>query len=257
MTPGPVQGDGSQAEAWLPQFSSQNGSLVMERGLHQEIGWKRTTDRSSMSVVVFSDNIQNPVLEAMETLAPGTAGTVQPVALPAALYDNTSRLLHAAGPNFVSQGIVATAVRRLPGGNQVRLSYANGNALVMPALPRPISMAELLGAAHPRRVQTYTISLSGTLEGSGTHWQASYRWQPDDTVTEVAPYTLDASSPFLNLGLRQSIHLSHDGFTTVEALLNVQNLLAEGYRPYVMNDGSLLVVAQDQRGIRGGLAFTF
>ena len=173
------------------------------------------------------------------------------------LFDTASGLVHAAGPNFVSQGIVATAVRRLPGGNQVRLSYANGNALVMPALPRPISMAELLGAAHPRRVQTYTISLSGTLEGSGTHWQASYRWQPDDTVTEVAPYTLDASSPFLNLGLRQSIHLSHDGFTTVEALLNVQNLLAEGYRPYVMNDGSLLVVAQDQRGIRGGLAFTF
>jgi hypothetical protein len=257
MTPGPVQGDGSQAGAWLPQFSSRNGSLVMERGLHQEIGWKRTTDRSSMSVVVFSDNIQNPVLEAMETLAPGAEGTAQAAARPAVLFDTASGLVHAAGPNFVSQGIVATAVRRLPGGNQVRLSYANGNALVMPALPRPISMAELLGAAHPRRVQTYTISLSGTLEGSGTHWQASYRWQPDDTVTEVAPYTLDASSPFLNLGLRQSIHLSHDGFTTVEALLNVQNLLAEGYRPYVMNDGSLLVVAQDQRGIRGGLAFTF
>ncbi len=253
MTPGPVQGDGSKAEAWMPQFSTRNGRLVMERGLHQEIGWKRTTDTSSMSVVVFSDNIRNPVLEAMATFASGDAGPIQT----AALYDSTSGLLRTAGPNFVSQGIVATAARRLPGGNQVRLSYANGNALVMPALPRAISMSELLGAAHPRRVQTYSISLSGTLEGSGTRWQASYRWQPDDTVTEVAPYALDASSPFLNLGLRQSIRLSHDGFSSVEALLDVQNLLAEGYRPCVMNDGTLLVFAQDQRGIRGGLAFTF
>ncbi len=250
MTPGPVAGDGSQAEAWLPQFSIRNGRIVMEHGLHQEIGWKRTTDTSSMSVVVFSDNIQNPVLEAF---APGGAGSIQT----AAIFDTTSGLLRTAGPNFVSQGIVATAARRLPGGNQVRLSYANGNALVMPALPRLISMAELLGAAHPRRVQTYTISLSGTLEGSGTHWQASYRWQPDDTVTEVAPYANDASAPFLNLGLRQSIHLSHDGFTSVEALLDVRNLLAEGYHPYVVNDGTMLVFAQDQRGIRGGLAFTF
>jgi len=60
MTPGPVQGDGSQAGAWLPQFSTRNRSLVMERGLHQEIGWKRTTDRSSMSIVVFSDISRTP-----------------------------------------------------------------------------------------------------------------------------------------------------------------------------------------------------
>jgi hypothetical protein len=40
-------------------------------------------------------------------------------------------------------------------------------------------------------------------------------------------------------------------------LLDVQNLLAEGYRPYLMNDGSLLLFAQEQRGFRGGVAFTF
>jgi hypothetical protein len=34
-----------------------------------------------------------------------------------------------------------------------------------------------------------------------------------------------------------------------EALLDVRNLLAEGYRPILLSDGSLLVFAQDQRSI--------
>jgi hypothetical protein len=37
----------------------------------------------------------------------------------------------------------------------------------------------------------------------------------------------------------------------------VRNLLAEGYHPYLLSDGSLLIFSQEQRGIRGGVAFTF
>jgi hypothetical protein len=166
-------------------------------------------------------------------------------------------LLHAAGPDFSATGMQASIERRLPGGNLVRLSYANGDALVMPALPRPAGLAEVLAAVRSRHAQTYAISLSGTLDGTGTRWRASYRWQPEDTVTEVAPYALDAAAPYLNMHVRQPIHTSRDGSAGIEALLDVQNLLAEGYRPFLLSDGSLLVFAQDQRGIRGGLAFTF
>jgi len=253
LLPGPIQGDDTQAGAWLPEVSVRNGKLVLQRGLHQEIGWERNTDASGMAVLVFADNIRNPVLEAMAHFAGGDSGAT-PVA---ALLDSGSGLLHAAGPDFSSQGIAANVDRRLPGGGQIRLAYANGNALVMPALPRPAEMAQVLGAAHPRRVQTYSISLSGTLDGTGTRWRASYRWQPEDTVTEVAPYTVNAAEPYLNLRLRQSIHQSRDGACGIEALLDVRNLLAEGYRPFILSDGSLLVFAQDQRGVRGGLAFTF
>jgi hypothetical protein len=73
----------------------------------------------------------------------------------------------------------------------------------------------------------------------------------------VAPYAENAAAPYLNLRLRQPIVLSRDGSTGVEALLDVRNLLAEGYQPFLLNDGTLLMFAQDQRGIRGGLAFTF
>jgi hypothetical protein len=68
---------------------------------------------------------------------------------------------------------------------------------------------------------------------------------------------VDASAPYFNLHLRQPIRLGREGTSSFEALLDVQNLLAEGYRPYLMNDGSLLLFAQGQRGFRGGVAFTF
>jgi hypothetical protein len=106
-------------------------------------------------------------------------------------------------------------------------------------------------------VQSYAISLSGTLDGSGTRWRASYRWQPEDSVTEVAPFAMEAIAPYLNLHLVQTMHESRDGSSGLEALLEVQNLLAEGYHPYLLSDGSTLIFAQDQRALRAGLVFTF
>jgi hypothetical protein len=118
-------------------------------------------------------------------------------------------------------------------------------------------MSQIIAGVHPHRAQTYAITLSGTLDGTGTRWRASYRWQPDETVTAVAPYEAMAESPFLNLLVRQPIHLTRDGSGGFEALLDVRNLLAQGYSPYILSDGSLLIFAQDQRSVRAGLAFTF
>jgi hypothetical protein len=168
-------------------------------------------------------------------------------------------MLRVAGPNFSSAGVTATMVRRLPDGDLIRVSYANGDALAAPAGLglHPGSLDEAVAGVHPRHAQMYALSLSGTLEGTGTRWRASYRWQPEDTVTSVAPYSADSAAPYLNLHLSQPIHMRHEGQSGFEALLDLRNLLAEGYRPYVLSDGSVVVFAQDQRGIQGGLAFTF
>lgn len=153
--------------------------------------------------------------------------------------------------------MMATMERRLPGANELRLSYASGDALAMAPSSASMGLAEAIAAARPRRAQAYSISLSGTLDGTGTRWRASYRWQPEDTVTGVAPFAADGIQPYLNLHLRQVLHLRRDGTAGIDALLDLRNLLAQGYRPYLLSDGSLLIFAQEQRGLTGGLAFTF
>jgi hypothetical protein len=239
----------------MPRLSERNGNLVVERGMHQELDWEHRTDMSSMAVMVYTDTVSDPILQAMTRFAAGSAG--QGAIATDAVYDPASSMLRAAGPSFSTTGVEAAVERQLPRGNRIRLSYANGSALVMPALPNPAAFSQILAAAHPRRTQAYSISLSGTLDGTGTRWRASYRWQPDDSVTAVTPFAENAAAPFLNVHLRQPIHLSRDGSGGLEALLEVRNLLAQGYRPYILSDGSVLIFAQDQRGLRAGLVFTF
>jgi hypothetical protein len=247
--------DETQAQNWLPRMSIRNGQLVLEHGLHQEIGWERTMDRTGMAVMVFADRIDNPVIEAMGHFASNGSATAPSTA--AYLMDPASGLLRAAGQNYSTAGMTATYMRQLPGGNLIRVSYANGDALAAPNAVPSASVEQVVAAARPRRAQMYAISLSGTLEGTETRWRASYRWQPEDTVTRVAPYSADAIEPYLNLHICQPIHTRRDGAGGIEALLDVRNLLAEGYRPYLLSDGSVLVFAQDQRSVQGGLAFTF
>jgi hypothetical protein len=245
-------GDESETAAWLPAMSMRNGALAIEHGVHQEIGWERQTDASDLAVLVYSDRVYNPVLQGQEHFA-ATGSTADA----AVLFDPASNLMRVAGPAFSSEGVQASVARRLPGNNRVRVSYASGAALVMSALPAATPLAEVIAAAHPRRAQMYSISLSGTLDGTGTRWKASYRWQPADTVTEIAPFARDAASPYFNLRVSQPIHVTRDGSGGLEALLDVRNLLAEGYRPYILSDGSLLLFADDQRSMSAGLAFTF
>ncbi len=245
----------TETAAALPQFSARGDRLALEHGLHQEIGWERRTDSSGMALLVYTDEVDNPVLEAKRRFAGNDSGAA---AIPSGvLFDAASGLMRAAGPNFSSTGVRASFERRLPGGEELRATYASGSAVVMPALPPAKPLSQLLTGAYARHVQSYAISLSGTLEGTKTHWRASYRWQPEDTVTPVDPFALDALAPYLNLRLRQCIHHCGEGSTGVEALIEVRNLLAEGYHPYLAGDGSVLIFAQDQRSLRGGLAFTF
>lgn len=249
MVPDPAAA-GNEAAAWLPALAARNGSLTIEQGLHQEIGFERLADASGFSVVVFASRIDDPVIEAQANFAPGQSPS-------GALFDPLSGLMRAAGPAYASAGLLASVQHRLPGNDNLRLSYANGNALVMHALPEGAALAGILAAARPRRAQTYALALSGTLDGTATQWRASYTWQSDDTVTAIPPFALEAAEPYLNLHFRQPIRIGRNGAQGMEALFDMQNLLAQGYRPYILSDGSLLLFAQTQRSLCAGLAFTF
>lgn len=244
---GPNQNE-SDAGYYLPMLSVREGRLVLEHGLHQEIGWARRTDASGVSFLVYSDQIANPVIEASGQAAPGDA----------VLSDPMSGLLRGAGQNYSSAGVMAAVEHRLAGGNSIRVVYANGDALVMPAQVHATALSQVFAAAKPKHAQMYAISLSGTLEGTGTRWHASYRWQPADTVTQLAPYEVTSIAPYLNLNIRQPISVHREGTNgmDIEALINLNNLLAQGYRPFLLNGGEV-VFAQDQRSIGGGVAFTF
>jgi hypothetical protein len=243
--------DEATAWRWMPVLSERDGNLVLEHGLHQELGWSTTAGPAEMQVVFYSDSIENPMIEASGRLSANDAVTS------AMLTDGASGLLRSAGPNYSTTGMLASVQSRLPGHNRVKLSYASGDALVMQTSTKPEDVMTILQGVHARRAQMYSLMLAGTADGTGTRWRASYRWQPESTVTEVAPFAVDATEPYLNVYVRQPICKKRQSPGGVEAQLDLRNLLAEGYQPFLTSDGSRLYFAQAQRSIRGGVAFTF
>jgi hypothetical protein len=65
------------------------------------------------------------------------------------------------------------------------------------------------------------------------------------------------SDPFLNFFIRQ--HIPTLGFLPahMEALIDVRNLLAQGYVPVMGTDGQTVYLVQSARAVRGGVAITF
>ena len=173
------------------------------------------------------------------------------------VYDPVTELLNVAGASYTTKGVVGEIKSRIHGETWLALGFADGDALTMPAFALPASLEGGLTTLKPRHTQMYSVAMSGRISRTGTHWRASYRWQPEDTVTAVAPYDIASPDAYLGILLRQPLHCWHLLPNGVEALVDVRNLLAQGYRPFITTDGSTFYFAQAERSVRGGVSFTF
>jgi hypothetical protein len=63
--------------------------------------------------------------------------------------------------------------------------------------------------------------------------------------------------PYFSLFIRQPLPSTSFIPAKMEALIDVRNLLAQGYVPVVGQDGRTVYLVQSARAVRGGLAFIF
>jgi hypothetical protein len=174
------------------------------------------------------------------------------------LYDDTSGLLRAAGQSYSGNGVMSEMDGRLTASTWISFDVAVGEALAMADAARGAeSVEEVLGSMKPRETPMYSAAIHGKFPGSNTRWRASYRWQDAHTMTSVNSFATGMPDPYLSFLVRQPIRCHHMIPNGVEALVDVRNLLAEGYRPFVSSDGSTLYFAQAARSIEGGLSFSF
>jgi hypothetical protein len=234
-----------------PMFSEVDGKLRIQHGLHQEIRLEDNTASRRAMVAVYQDQVDSPVI--------GGGGSVeqQDLAFGNMLYDPASQVFHVTGPGYTSGGFRAVVSQKVTSSTWATLSFANGKALAFETPDSAVSLPAAVHGLYQSRTEAVTASLEGRVERTGTGWRASYRWQPLNTVTPVAVYDNFGQSAYLNILIRQPIHCGHLLPNGTEALVDVRNLLAEGYRPFLTRDGSTLYFAQDERSIQGGLSFSF
>lgn len=249
--PGIQQVEDLDREATVePKLAEQNGRLALEQGTRQEMTVGRSDHRTRMKVSVWHEHVVHPVVSGGGTIsAPDWAsGNL--------LYDESSDLLRATGEGFTGNGMLSEVEEQVNGNTWISFDVAVGDALAMSGeAPGAESLEEALTGMKARETPMYSAALHGKV--GGTHWRASYRWQDPATVTPVDAFADGIPDAYLSLLLRQPIRYRHMIPNGVEALVDVRNLLAEGYRPFVSSDGSTLFFAQAPRCIEGGLSFSF
>jgi len=250
--PGVQQADTlDRASTLTPEIAERNGELLLMHGLHQELSFAQSAGTVRMRMTAFHDRVDNPLVDGGGEIAAADwkSGDL--------LYDSSTNAIEVAGEDFAGTGVVAELGDMMPNNMWLALTAGMGDALQMDALPQPGTIEAGLASMRAHRAEMYAAAFGGKLPRAGTEWQASYRWQQPGTLTAVDPFNKSLPDPYLSFYVRQPIHCKNVLPNGMEALVDVRNLLAEGYVPFVSSDGSVLYFAQTSRAVEGGLSFTF
>jgi hypothetical protein len=234
-----------------PRVSLQGFAPKIERAHHQELNLSRRMGNTNVQFAVYSDRVGDTALTgAGEVTAAG--GFLLPD-----LYSGT---FSYAGGTLETPGLRAVLQHKFSSDLTATLDYAWGGTLNLQSdAAQPVALQDAQQAITTVRRHALAAKFNGTLPRSHTRWIASYRWVNGQALTPVDMFNASPgqSDPYLSFFVRQPI--PNMGFLTghMEALIEVRNLLAQGYVPVVGQDGQTVYLVQAARSVRGGLAFSF
>jgi hypothetical protein len=172
------------------------------------------------------------------------------------VVDSTTGDFRLLSGGYRTQGINVTISEPLTPSMWVAVEYSNGAALKVNDA-NTLTLADAASNLTPEMSRSATVALKGSVVRSGTRLRAAYRWQPSRLVTAVDPYAAFSDQAYLSCYLRQAIRLGKLLPPGLDATLDITNLLAQGYRPFLSADGQTLFLAQSPRTMQAGLAFNF
>jgi len=231
-----------------PRISMTNFTTRLERAHHQELNVSRRIGKNNMQVAVYSDRVANTALTGTGTVT-AAGGSLLPD-----LYSGTFTY---AGDTLNARGLRVVLERKFSSDLTATLDYAFGGVL---ALGKPdVQIQDVPQWLTTQRRHALAAKFSGTLPGAHTRWIASYRWVNGQALTPVDMFNASPgqSDPYLNVFVRQPIPTLGFLPAHMEMLVDLRNLLAQGYVPVMGQDGQTVYLVQAARSIRGGVTITF
>jgi hypothetical protein len=238
----------------VPVTVAMNGRLRTETGTHQELAVMRTAGRATLRAAVYNDRMTAPVISGTGVM--GLADLAGTASTPGAMADTVTDAFVTLGRSYGARGVSLLISEPLTSGLWAAVEFQNGEALTE-GDAGPQSLAGELSGMHAVHGDALTGAIKGRILRSGTAMRVSYRWEPARMVTPIAAYEAFSDQPYLSCYIRQTIRLGGLLPPGLEATVDVTNLLAEGYRPFLSADGRVLFLAQAPRAVQGGLSFTF
>lgn len=228
-----------------PRISLLGFAPKVESAHHQEVSLSQRIGKNNLQVAMFSDRVGDPALTGA-----GDVSAVGGFLLP----DMSSGTFSYAGPNLETGGMRVVLQHKFSSDLSATLDYAYGGALDLMRPDVPLQQAQQWISTQRRHA--LAAKLAGTVPRTHTHWIASYRWVNGPTITPVDMFNASAgqTDPYLNVFIRQPIP-AFGGH--MEALIDLRNLLAQGYVPVLGQDGQTVYLVDSARSVRGGVAFNF
>jgi hypothetical protein len=230
-----------------PRMSMINFNPMLERARHQEVSLTRHAgSKTTLGAAVFSDSISNPAINGVGE--PDTTGG-------AFLPDLYAGTFTYTGRSFRSNGLRVLAQRKVLNDLTTTVDYSYGGTLDLPA-------NSAVDAAHDsmQQVKRHTIGckVAGNIPVTHTRWIASYRWSSGPALVPIDSFNASVGQmdPYMNIFVRQPMP-SWGFLPKMEALVDVRNLLAQGYTPVIGSDGRMMYLVQTARAVRGGVSFSF
>jgi hypothetical protein len=231
-----------------PRMSMAGYSAALEKAHHQEIALSHREGNSSVQVALYSDRMTNPALTGV-----GEFSSISGEVLP----DPLSGTFTYQGRNFQTQGMRLVFERKVARDISATLDYSYGGVLDLENSETHLQDAR--DSSMVRYRHALEAKLSGSAPCTKTRWIASYGWTSGRALTPVDMFNTSAgqADPFLDVYLRQPIPGTSSLPGHMDVLLEIRNLLAQGYVPVFGQDGRTVYLVQSARAVRGGVAFSF
>jgi hypothetical protein len=231
-----------------PRVSMAGFTPALERAHHQEIALSHREGKTSMQAAVYSDRIGAPALTGV-----GEFASINGEVLP----DIYSGTFTYQGRNLETRGMRLVLEQKLASDITATMDYSYGGALDLKDGEHNFEDAREQSVTKNRHA--ISAKLTGTTPGTKTRWMASYGWTSGRTLTPVDMFNASAgqADPFLDFFFRQPVPGTGGLPGHMDVVLEVRNLLAQGYVPMFSQDGRTVYLVQSARAVRGGVAFSF
>jgi hypothetical protein len=233
-----------------PVVADAQGRPLSTRGMHHELSVsKKLGNKSVLSGAAYLDRVNEESVGGSGILDMKAEQGMTLVA------DPVTGTFELATGQYAGRGFSLSLEQTLTPMLAASIQYDLGTALERAQDLQ--SLAEAAAQLHARRAQALTVMLHGKLVRSGTTMRAEYRWQPEDSLTQVNAYNADPNAAYLSFYVRQRLGCARFLPHGLDAVVEATNLLEQGYQPVLAPDGHTLFLAQMPRAIQGGVAFNF
>jgi len=231
-----------------PRMSLAGDQPVLERARHHELSLSHRFGRARVQAAAYADRIFNAALVGVGDVTADSGDYLPDV------YSSTFTW---NGGDLSTTGARVVVQQEFSGGLTGTLEYSTGGVIAVAG--EDLEWDVMRASLRQERRHAVAAKLSGRAPWTKTRWIASYRWTSGRALTPVDWFNASPgqADPYLNLFVRQP--MPHVAFLPdkMEVLVDVRNLLAQGYVPVVGRDGRTLYLVQAARSVRGGLAFNF